>query len=244
MDKCTLCDGDVAKIGWYGTSLYCEKCNIVHTPLINKDIYNENYRDRYLKYNDSPENEPLQKIRWNLVQHYCNGGRLCDVGCGVGAFLEAAPERFDVQGQDINPACVKTCQEKGFDMIERDTTAATGAGIVAGTLYGSTKWYDVITLWDVIEHFDDIVWEMNFLNERLKDGGYLIFSTPNFQKEYTDNIEDWHHYRPYEHVYSLSEEGIKVLADKTNFRLVEINWDESKIRQPDKNIITCVLEKK
>ena len=228
MKEC-FCGAAFARdIGWYGRSKFCSDCNTVYTPMYDVAIYNEKYRDKYIGYRDSPENEPLQEIRWNLVQKYLPKGKVLDIGCGVGAFIQAAPKQYDAHGQDINPACVEYC-------VKNDMTVYNVYNVF-------WKAYNVITMWDVIEHFESLDALIEISNALKKDG-YLIFSTPNFKPEYADNIENWKHYRPYEHVWNFSVDSLPVLASKYGMELVEHNFDESDVRKPKGNILTCVLRK-
>lgn len=226
--KC-FCGAEFAKnVGWYGRSKFCAVCNTVYTPLYDATIYNEKYRDKYISYRDSPENEPLQQIRWNLVGKYLMKGKVLDVGCGVGAFIQAAPKRYKVYGQDINPACVEYCKNQGMTAYNAYTSF--------------WKAFDVVTMWDVIEHFDALDL-LIAVCDTLKVGGYLILATPNFDTKYVDNLEQWRHYRPYEHVWNFSEDSIRMIAEKNNLEFVESNFEESEVRKPEKNILTCVLRK-
>jgi 2-polyprenyl-3-methyl-5-hydroxy-6-metoxy-1,4-benzoquinol methylase len=99
-------------------------------------------------------------------------GRLLDVGCGLGYFLERAQKRgWHVRGCDTSPAWVAA------------TNARVGAGTAAtGTLpeaIGPDERFDLITAWDVIEHVHDPIAFLVELTSRLAPGGRIFLRTPN-----------------------------------------------------------------
>ncbi len=51
-------------------------------------------------------------------KYFSSGGKILDVGCGVGLFLEYAPER--ITGVDINPHNVDFCKSKGLQAFVGD----------------------------------------------------------------------------------------------------------------------------
>jgi 2-polyprenyl-3-methyl-5-hydroxy-6-metoxy-1,4-benzoquinol methylase len=92
---------------------------------------------------------------------------------------------------------------------------------VFGSLDEINETFDVITMFDVLEHLDDetrnkyIAW----INEHLRPGGYLIISTPNINNFYMlrwfwDNPE---HKRPYTDV------AIRRLFNNYDIRKKEIH---------------------
>ncbi len=98
-------------------------------------------------------------------------GRLLDVGCGIGIFLSMAQERgWDAHGVDISEAAVQIA------------TRRPGVKAVAGTLTEARfpdRYFDVITLLDVFEHFPDPSVELRELGRILKEDGLILLNTPN-----------------------------------------------------------------
>lgn len=67
---------------------------------------------------------------------------LLDVGCGNGAFMEAAKEAgYTVRGIDISTSSAAICARRGLDAI---------AGSFLTHEFGQR--FDLITMWDVLEH--------------------------------------------------------------------------------------------
>ena len=110
--------------------------------------------------------------RLALIQRRVTGGRLLDVGCAYGPFLQAAAERgFQAQGLDISPEAVRYVQDR------LGIPAEAGSFSSAKTLPGRV--FDAVSLWYVIEHFPDLGDVLGILSRRVRVGGVLAFSTPN-----------------------------------------------------------------
>lgn len=96
--------------------------------------------------------------------------RLLDVGCATGVFLEVAREEgWTGEGMDISEFALARTRAKGFTAHR-------------GTLPGidlPEAQYDVVTLWDVIEHVPDPAATLGACRRLLKPGGLLAISTPD-----------------------------------------------------------------
>src|SRR5262245_35407889 len=99
-------------------------------------------------------------------------GDLLDVGCATGFFLKAAAERgFTPHGVDISRYCV-------------DHIVEPAARVHCGTLEGArypTARFDVITMWDVIEHLKDPARALSECRRIVKSDGALVVMTPNIE---------------------------------------------------------------
>jgi SAM-dependent methyltransferase len=101
------------------------------------------------------------------------GGRLLDVGCGLGFFVRAVGRLggWEAWGCEISPAAVRYAREKlGL------------SNVLCGRLEDAplaTRSFDVITLWDVIEHLSAPDPLLRRCAELLADDGFLFLHTPN-----------------------------------------------------------------
>jgi 2-polyprenyl-3-methyl-5-hydroxy-6-metoxy-1,4-benzoquinol methylase len=111
----------------------------------------------------------LEGLAGNLVSR-----TLLDLGCAFGPFLQAAREKGLLpHGADINPQAVTYVQNtlnfpcQCIDMTQADWSA---------------RWsqpFDVVSLWYVIEHFENLEVVLRGLQWLVKPGGWLLLSTPN-----------------------------------------------------------------
>ena len=99
--------------------------------------------------------------------------------------------------------------------------------------------WDAVTFWDSLEHIPNFY--SVIANMRAK---YLFITTPNLESA-IDPIPYWKHYRPKEHLYYFDRHSLSVILEELGYKIVEINHDEGKLRDP-KNpaaILTLVAVK-
>ena len=100
-------------------------------------------------------------------------GRLLDVGCANGRFLNIARKRgWQVAGVELSEIASQAARS------QYDLDVFTGTLEEAGFAHYS---FDVITLWDVLEHLPSPLGSLKLCWEILKPGGILAFSIPNIQ---------------------------------------------------------------
>lgn len=108
---------------------------------------------------------------WFLSRGFRPGGRLLDVGCGTGLFLERARDAgYRASGVESNPAAAAAAREKGFEVF---------VGGFADLARTAGEEYDVIAMFDVLEHFDDPAGMVERARRLLRPGGGLMITTPN-----------------------------------------------------------------
>lgn len=96
------------------------------------------------------------------------GRALLDVGAYIGVFVEmAADAGWQAQGVEPSEWAVAEAQRRGLDMR-------------VGTLDSvdlAEESFDVITLWDVVEHLTDPAAELEKVRRLLRPGGWLVIHT-------------------------------------------------------------------
>lgn len=100
------------------------------------------------------------------------GGRLLDIGCGIGGFLEQMSDLgWETEGLDTDPKVVQICRSSGLAVRE-------------GTLESQDypdDYFDAVTMKHVIEHIHDPISLLKECKRILKPGGKLVILTPNFE---------------------------------------------------------------
>ncbi len=100
------------------------------------------------------------------------GRRLLDVGCYIGVFLEIAQERgWEAWGIEPSHWAVREATSRGLRVLE-------------GTLdnaHLAEESFDVITMWDVIEHLTDPMRELKESHYLLEKGGLICIHTINIE---------------------------------------------------------------
>lgn len=116
--------------------------------------------------------ERLQKWKLDLVQRFAKKGRLLEVGPAYGLFSYLAKRAgFNVTAIEMDSRCCQFLRETvGIHVVESADTV--------GQLKALPK-FDVIVLWQVIEHLADPWAVLDAAAERLAPDGVLILDTPN-----------------------------------------------------------------
>jgi SAM-dependent methyltransferase len=153
------------------------------------------------------------QLDW-VEKHAPRRGRLLDVGCATGAFLNLAQARgWKVRGIElIEPAAQIARQRYGLDVITGDVEQAS---LPAGS-------FDAITLWDVLEHLPSPRRALSRCYDLLKPAGFIIFSIPNLASfdRYLFG-KAWIGWDPPRHFNLFTQETMPRLLIETGFKPVE-----------------------
>jgi 2-polyprenyl-3-methyl-5-hydroxy-6-metoxy-1,4-benzoquinol methylase len=139
-------------------------------------------------------------------------GKLLDVGCGTGMFLNICRENgWKVNG--IEP-------DSGARQIAEEINKATIKTEILSSFQNDT--FDIITMWHVLEHVHLLNETVDWLKERLSEKGYLIIAVPNHESKDAEIYqENWAAYDVPRHLYHFSQESIKQLFEQKGFSLKE-----------------------
>lgn len=182
--------------------------------------YFRNDTSNVLGYADYESDRPFilrtahRRLR-KLEQLAPGRGRILDVGCAFGYFLEAARRRgWDVEGIDLSEHAVAYARQH-----LGDAAVHTGQLEQAGLPLGS---FDVITLWDVVEHFPDPVEKLAYCRELLKPGGLLVLSTPDIGSPVARVTGPrWMGFKlADEHLYYFSRRTMGAMLERAGFAVV------------------------
>jgi 2-polyprenyl-3-methyl-5-hydroxy-6-metoxy-1,4-benzoquinol methylase len=113
------------------------------------------------------------KSQIELVKKYNDGVHLLDIGCGEGFFLFNAA-RFGYATKGVEPsqdAAAYARKEFGLDVEAKPFEE----------LRSPENHFDVVTLWQVLEHMLCPLMVLKEVHRILKPGGLLVVSTPNIE---------------------------------------------------------------
>ena len=107
----------------------------------------------------------------DYIESVSGSGRLLDIGCGAGSFLALAQKRgWEPHGVEISPGLSAACERNlGIKVITgrfEDVKLPDGR-------------FDVVTMWDVIEHVVDPGFCIRKVKQLLRPGGMAVFCTPD-----------------------------------------------------------------
>jgi 2-polyprenyl-3-methyl-5-hydroxy-6-metoxy-1,4-benzoquinol methylase len=146
------------------------------------------------------------KWRLDLIKNIRPAGKLLEIGCARGDFLNVARESFDVHGVEPNP--------------ELAVFAKKFAPVYEATIE-HTPWFnfDIITSFHVIEHVESPRSFVRAAAERLKPGGLLVLETPNINSApYKILKSRWRQFIP-EHYFFFSQRTIEKLLAENGLKM-------------------------
>jgi len=106
----------------------------------------------------------------DFIRRYRRGGKLLEIGCAYGFFLQEARRHFTVSGIELAKDAAAYCRRQGL---------AVEAGTADDAKRGSGP-FDVIVLLDVIEHLPDPHATMAALARALAPDGVIVLTTGDF----------------------------------------------------------------
>lgn len=155
--------------------------------------------------------------RFEHIERYTSRiGRMLDVGCALGFFMDEAAKRgWQVEGLDVSQFATEYVQERfGYpthNMSLVDADLLTGA-------------YDLVTMFDVIEHVPDPKGYIETVSDLLRPGGVFELATPDvgsLPARLTGRR--WIGYKlSEEHVYYFSVKTISQMLHEAGFEVVHV----------------------
>ena len=146
------------------------------------------------------------------------GLRILDIGCSSGIFLDRARAAGMVPaGAELSPDTAAFARgHYGLDVHEGDWREAGYAD----------RTFDIITLFDVIEHLPDPARELNDLRRLLKPGGLLLQSTPDidglfprWSQKLAKRLDYWPHPEPPHHLFQFSQATLSRMVEEHGYRV-------------------------
>lgn len=206
----------------------CRQCGLIYlTPRPGPDEMARYYPSDYIAYYRAIEDEPsflrrldrrygLHKRCREVIRRAGGPGRLLDVGCATGVFLDGMRQRgWTVRGVEVNAKATQYARERlGLEVFVGELEEAG---------YPDAS-FDVVTLWDVLEHVPDPRRTLGEIARILQSEGLLVLSLPN-----PDCLEArlfgpyWAGWDVPRHLHIFSLPVLERLLTETGFQIQEIS---------------------
>lgn len=186
--SCPLCGPDPAPILRYDFAPYrvvtCPGCGLVFlSPRLTESAILKLYSDEeyYVSEVAGRGYDEYLEVRHNWIRtftrrleqiaRYQSPGKVLDIGCGPGFFLEAAQAKgYDVYGLDPSDYIVNVARKKFGDRIQH--------GVIETANYPADE-FDLVVAFDTFEHiYRPLEW-LAAVRRVLKPGGLLAITTPD-----------------------------------------------------------------
>lgn len=138
------------------------------------------------------------------------GRRLLDVGCHIGVFLEIARVHgWEAWGVEPSRWAVEIARARGLHVVE-------------GTLREAAfpeAWFDVVTMWDVIEHLSDPLGELREVYRILRPGGWVVIHTMDIESPFARLLGPRWPWLMEMHLYYFSRRTLQRMLEHAGFRV-------------------------
>lgn len=191
--RCPLCGGDQARLlferdGWPVVRCTCAMVYVAKEISYAEQAAQHEFSESYAQETErrrraSPLLHAISRVARKFkppipqrllgkTLEWRTGGRLLDVGCGDGSFLEAAAQHFEVAGVEISEAMAQYARR-------RRPRATIHTGPLTEIALPDVS-FDVVTLFSVLEHEWRPLPALAVVARVLRPGGVAILKVPNF----------------------------------------------------------------
>ncbi|CEG13784.1 conserved hypothetical protein [groundwater metagenome] len=223
VNECIVCGGKNTNI-WaeYGSfkAVQCSYCKMIWiNPMVNYkgvEKYYQDYIGMRFENKDLTEKRRVQyEIDRGYIEEHIKSGKILDVGCSGGFFLEVLNSKFDKYGLEIDRDAVEFARKN----------CSFGNNVFAIELSKApfkNESFDLIIMRGCIEHLHDPLSAVEKVSQLLKKGGYFyVAATPNVESFSADFYrERWNQFHPIRHLYYFSVKTLPLLCEKYNLKLL------------------------
>ncbi len=219
--KCPVCTTESFS-AWGRVDIYnierCQGCGLgITSPFpeqkqlvaINQETYLleqriTTYRSRY-EYFKKRYQRQLHDIK-----SFKPSGKLLDIGCNIGVFLsEARAASFETTGIELNRECAEYAQSHFNLSVHSD---------YLDNIAFEADSFDVVTMYDVLEHIPDLHSMLAEIRRVLKPGGLLVVQSPNLDSLMADLSKSaWGWLSPPDHLYHFTPGALSSLLVQTGY---------------------------
>lgn len=178
--SCYLCDADTPQPFYHENGYPYYRCHACGLLFLWPQPSAADLHDHYQEYLPLSRQEVddwgfemapvIESSATFLDRHFAEPGRLLDIGCGYGFFLEAMAGRdWQVEGIELSKPAAEIAHAKKLGTIHScavEDMADIGL-------------FDVVTMFYVIEHVADPLETLKSILPLLKPGGILVLRYPN-----------------------------------------------------------------
>ncbi len=129
-------------------------------------------------------------IKWQLESlEIPEKARILEVGCGTGGNIALLNRFGDVTCVELDEAAAKMARGRNISPVL--------LGRLPNDMPNFSQQFDVVTLFDVIEHIDEDESSLKNCIDLLKPGGRLVLTVPAFNFLWSQHDDENHHRRRY-----------------------------------------------
>lgn len=151
----------------------------------------------------------------HFIRRYRHSGKLLEVGCAYGFFLQEAKRYFTVAGIELAADAAAYCRRQGLAV---ETGTAEAIGCTGGGPF------DVIVLLDVIEHLPDPHAALSALARALTPDGVIVLTTGDFASIAARMLRSgWRLMTPPQHLWFFAPRSMQRLAADAGLEIAALD---------------------
>jgi len=225
VDDCIVCQSKVTA-EWASTpfpfrAIKCVDCGFVWMQTQPKRDSLQKYYSDYIgrRRISDPIKMKQRSVQYqddkNFLQRFVRSGRILDVGCNGGFFLECLDNSFEKHGIEIDASAVKYAQQN-YDF---------GVNVLCGDVlearYPDGK-FDVLVMRGTIEHVTRPIKVIERCSKLLKTGGlFYITATPNVDSLAAELFRDrWSLFHPVQNLWHFSPHTLSSICQSFGMTFV------------------------
>lgn len=194
-NTCKVCENTIKIVNEKYNLGQCDNCNLIFClTIFSQDEFVKVYDELYnianthykyhsvVEYNMLRENKKIKVgfhraklLKKHVLNKQCQS--VLEIGSGVGligSYIRKHDTRINYLGIEIDKESFAKSKTLGLNTINDDFKA----------MENIEESFDVIMLWEVLEHLQDLKTFINLAYKRLNNGGKIILSVPNYDKIY------------------------------------------------------------
>jgi len=195
----------------------CNRCGLIYVqPRVKSEIVRSAYENSTDELYVSQAAARLNTFKSNirLVENYApSRGRILDVGAAAGFFMKAAQENgWEVYGVELS----KWLADHGNSNF--------GFNIKACALKDAkfpNHYFDVVTMWDVLEHTLDPSGELQEISKILKPDGLLVINYPDIGTAMAKLAGRRWWFLLSGHLFYFDQKTIKIMLENAGFSVIK-----------------------
>jgi len=230
MARCPFCASSPLRLKWRKAGylfVECEACGlVVLDPIPTSEAIARYYEEEFFAGGEAGYVDYEREQRWRrknylrdirVLESLQSPGRLLDVGCAMGQFLNALSPSWDKHGLEVSRYAGLEAQKVfGAERIQ--------IAPVRDAVYEKDS-FDAVTLWETINHMVDPLGDLACIHRWMKPGGILAISVGDMSSLLARAMgKYWYHVTPPVHIWYLRRRTLVAWLDRCGFDIARIHY--------------------
>ena len=163
------------------------------------------YKDWYYTHPGKTEYDYVQKFIFD-------GQKILDIGAGKGELFKRIQNNVHYLGLELSSESVRQANDENINVVDEDLFVHRNNHL---------EYYDLVCLFQVMEHLTSIEDFIKAIVDVLKPGGKFCLAVPN-NESFIKYVENGYLNLPPHHTILWTEKSIRFLANKMNLTVIDV----------------------